>query len=156
MLIFEVICFVKLQKLGKSYPWKKPPHCPHCKGRIWGHGYVMRYFDGYSQAFFLKRYFSPDCGRVFCLRPKSHWPRFQASRDFVYNFIKTQCKESQIKPINSRNKNWLKYSKQWILSHFGFLNSPEEYLLNFKKLIKEKWVPISRNLSTTLRSHCIL
>ena len=39
-----------LMSQGKSYPWPRPPCCPRCEGRrLWGHGYVGRYFDGYEE-----------------------------------------------------------------------------------------------------------
>jgi len=33
----------RLRENGKLYPW--PRRCPRCGGRLWGHGYVPRYFE---------------------------------------------------------------------------------------------------------------
>ena len=45
--------------------------------RLWGHGYVCRYFDGFLGALWLKRYRCPDCGAVHTLRPHLYDRRFQ-------------------------------------------------------------------------------
>jgi hypothetical protein len=67
-----------LEQMGKNYPWSRPPWCPRCKSqRLWGHGYVRRYFDECSQPLCLRRYRCPDCGAVHTLRPQFYDRRFQ-------------------------------------------------------------------------------
>jgi hypothetical protein len=39
---------------------------------------VLRYFDGWAEALWMKRYRCPDCGAVHTLRPSSHWRGFWA------------------------------------------------------------------------------
>jgi hypothetical protein len=68
-----------LEQMGEKYPWSRPPWCPRCRSpRLWGHGYVHRYFDGFEWALCLKRYRCPDCGAVHTLRPHHYDRRFQA------------------------------------------------------------------------------
>ena len=39
----------RLAEEGKEYVWLKPTRCPRCQGvRLWGHGYVFCYFEGFS------------------------------------------------------------------------------------------------------------
>jgi hypothetical protein len=67
-----------LEKVGKKYPWPRPPWCPRCRGpRLWGHGYVGRYFDDFPEALWLRRYRCPDCGAVHTLRPQLYDRRFR-------------------------------------------------------------------------------
>jgi hypothetical protein len=67
-----------LEQKGEKYPWPRPPWCPRCQSpRMWGHGYVRRYFDDFAQALCLKRYRCPDCGAVHTLRPHLYDRRFQ-------------------------------------------------------------------------------
>jgi hypothetical protein len=69
-----------LISLGKRYPWPRPPRCPRCGGlRLWGHGYVPRYFDELVQPVWIKRWRCPECGAVHTLRPATHWRRFWAT-----------------------------------------------------------------------------
>jgi hypothetical protein len=69
----------ELFSLGKLYTWPRPTSCPRCGSRrLWGHGYVRRYFDGLSEPLWIKRWRCPDCGGVHTCRPDSHWRRFLA------------------------------------------------------------------------------
>jgi len=65
--------------LGKRFPWPRPARCPRCGGsRLWGHGYVSRFFDGFSEEVWVKRWRCVDCGAVHTCRPAGHWRRFLA------------------------------------------------------------------------------
>lgn len=65
---------------GKSYPWPKPDRCPRCEGnRLWGHGYVQRYFEGWSEGIWVKRYRCPDCRAVHTMRPERFYKGFYYS-----------------------------------------------------------------------------
>ena len=69
----------QIMSQGKLFPWPRPGSCPRCGGkRLWGHGFVPRYFDGLPEAVWVKRWRCPDCGAVHTCRPASHWRRFLA------------------------------------------------------------------------------
>jgi len=69
----------QIMSQGKLFPWPRPESCPRCGGRrLWGHGFVPRYFDGLPEAVWVKRWLCPDCGAVHTCRPASHWRRFLA------------------------------------------------------------------------------
>lgn len=62
--------------MGKDYPWELPATCPRCGYyRVWGHGFVARYFQGFTTCLYLKCGRCPACGCVVTLRPDSHFPR---------------------------------------------------------------------------------
>jgi len=44
--------------------------------RLWGHGYVARYFDDAVVPLWVKRWRCVQCGAVHTLRPCTHWRRF--------------------------------------------------------------------------------
>jgi len=70
----------QIMSQGKLYPWPRPERCPRCGSRrLWGHGYVPRYFDGVPEPVWVKRWRCPDCSSVHTCRPASHWRRFLAS-----------------------------------------------------------------------------
>jgi len=71
-------------RAGKLFPWPRPPRCPRCGGqRLWGHGYVGRYFDGFSGQAWMKRWRCVDCGAVHTCRPATHWRRFLAPIEVI-------------------------------------------------------------------------
>jgi len=77
--------------LGKSYPWPRPPCCPRCEGRrLWGHGYVERYFDGYDERLPMKRWRCVECGAVHTMRPASHWRGFWATIVLIMSSLRAK------------------------------------------------------------------
>lgn len=55
---------------GKAYVWPRPGICPRCSCvRLWGHGYAERYFEGFDEPLWVKRYRCPDCRAVHTCRP---------------------------------------------------------------------------------------
>ena len=79
-----LICRIDLeiiQEAGKGFRWKKPERCPSCRGtRLWGHGYVLRYFFGFTRGLWMKRWRCPECASVHTVRPEPfspgvHYPR---------------------------------------------------------------------------------
>ena len=72
----------KIQELEKQFQWRRPKACPSCNGkRLWGHGYVLRYFIGFITGLWMKRWRCPDCGAVHTARPNQYCPGVQYSRD---------------------------------------------------------------------------
>ena len=70
----------RLVEEGKDFPWPRPEQCPRCEGqRLWGHGYVQRYFEGWSERIWIKRYRCPDCRAVHTLRPERFYKGFYYS-----------------------------------------------------------------------------
>lgn len=70
----------RLAKKGKFFAWPRPGHCPGCRGRrLWVHGYVPRYFEGWVQPIWVIKYRCVDCGAVHTLRPSAFWARFRHS-----------------------------------------------------------------------------
>lgn len=71
----------RLVEEGKDFPWPRPERCPSCQSRrLWGHGYVRRYFEGFTFGLWMKRYRCPDCGAVHTLRPEGFYRGFHYSR----------------------------------------------------------------------------
>lgn len=84
MIYFVSVILKEIFALGKEYPWERPGACPRCGHyRLWGHGYVQRYFLGFSSCIYLKCYRCPACRCVLTLRPDSHFSRIRASRELI-------------------------------------------------------------------------
>jgi hypothetical protein len=80
-LVLHVVVDVQsLVELGKKYPWPRPTRCLSCSSsRLWGHGYVQRYFESIVAPLWVKRLRCPDCCTVYTLRPDLFPQRFRYS-----------------------------------------------------------------------------
>lgn len=104
MILYVEVKVKELSELGKRYPWKRPEQCPECESRrLWGHGYAERYFEGYKEALWVKKYRCADCKAVHTLRPASYYRRFQVQ--WLTILLSLYCK--------IEFKRWLKcFSRQ--------------------------------------------
>jgi hypothetical protein len=76
-----MMCVKEIFRLGKGYPFPRPERCLHegCgSSRIWGHGFVLRYLDGYAEPLWFRRWRCPDCGCVYTIQHAGYWPRHHA------------------------------------------------------------------------------
>lgn len=71
---------------GKKFNWKRPQCSNGCR-KMWGHGFTLRYFSGFSDALFIKKYRCPTCHAVVTMIPDQYWPQFQTSITEIYNAI---------------------------------------------------------------------
>jgi hypothetical protein len=61
---------------GKDFNWNRPL-CSCGSKKVWGHGFVTRFFAGYLAGIFLKRFRCPDCRTVFTMLPEGYGRRLQ-------------------------------------------------------------------------------
>jgi hypothetical protein len=148
LLIIQFDIKIKdLIEAGKDYPWPRPACCPICGGRLHGHGYTARYFDGEPQKIWLKRYRCIDCHAVHTLRPKSHWRRFQATVDIMIQSLRTKIVDGLWLKIFSRQR------QQYWFSGFGIQwarhNPPAERISypHLKSLLSKKIIAATHSLT---------
>lgn len=80
MVLHVAVNVKELFTLGRLYPWPRPDKCRLCSSkRIWGHGYVPRYFEGFIHPLWIRRLRCPDCGTVYTLRPDTFVRGFRYS-----------------------------------------------------------------------------
>ena len=146
MVIFFPVILKELFRLGRNYPWLKPESCPRCSSyRLWGHGYVSAYFDGYDQPFTLRRYRCPDCGCVIRLRPKGYFERFQASIASIRSSIisKDGCGRWIGGIGRTRQGHWFRFLCRRIKA---FLTNAwsQGVVVGFDRLYRMGQIPVSR------------
>ena len=120
LIIYFVVNVNTLIELGKQYSWPRLKRCLVCGGsRVWGHGYVRRFFDGTEEALWLKRYRCPDCSKVYTVRPKSHYRNFWASRITILKSIFNKLiHNSWITGVSrQRQQYWFKGFKLQAMRH---------------------------------------
>ncbi len=145
MIIWAEVSCKELLRLGKEYPWRRPPGCPDCGGGLWGHGFVRRYLACAPEGCWLKRYRCPHCGKIICLRPRGYWPRFWQDE----MTIRSALQERQDR------RRWRKGFCRQVGGHWrqGLARQVKKYLglavelfpSGFVGLIVSGWVPVSRS-----------
>ncbi len=112
----------KIFKLGKKYKWQKPSRCHHCsEPTLWGHGFVLSFFDGFDQGIYLKRYRCPYCHTVFKLKPYGYFNRFQADIRLIFSSIRSRIyKGRYLQELSwSRQHFWFSALKRNITAYLS-------------------------------------
>jgi hypothetical protein len=94
---------------GKAFRWPRPELCPSCEAsRLWGHGYVRRFFDGFDEALWMKRWRCPECGAVHTARPDRFWRGFWAQHStIIASLFERECERRWLpRPCRQRQQYW--------------------------------------------------
>lgn len=103
-----------LEELGKEYPWPRPRSSPCCGGvRLWRHGFVPRYFEGYSGQLLMLKYRCADCGSIHTMRPSDYDRRFRAQwlTIFLVLLLKILTGRWSCEFSKERQRYWMKGSR---------------------------------------------
>ena len=136
MIKFIEANLYEIRDKGRDYPWKRPDKCLKCNNyKVWGHGFVEAWFDGFENPLLLKRYRCPICGCVICYRPTGYFKRFQAPIQTIRDCISCHFNTGKW-PGNlsrTRQEHWLR-AIVMNLSEFHLQNSSHFFsnkILNF-------------------------
>ncbi len=111
MIAYVPVVLKEIFEQGREYAWERPATCPKCNHyKVWSHGFVQRFFDGFDTFLLLKCYRCPNCGCVITLRPDSHFSRIQASKETIRFSLCHRLKIGRWPPglSLSRQRHWLK------------------------------------------------
>jgi hypothetical protein len=146
MIIFVCARLKDIFNKGKEYGWPRPKRCPRCElSKLWGHGFVLAYFDVIAGGVYLRRYRCPECGCVVRLRPTGYFPRIQASIESIRASIEHRIDKGRWPAGSSRTRqgHWLRALIQNAVAYFG--NAWKERLAGaFDRLLCLGVVPVSR------------
>ncbi|MDY6973906.1 MAG: hypothetical protein SV775_16530, partial [Thermodesulfobacteriota bacterium] len=115
--------------------------------KIWGHGFVLAYFDGFYDGIWLKRYRCPTCGTVIGLRPKGYFSRFQSSIATIRSsIILKQSKNRWIEGVGrTRQLHWVKALRRRMSAFFGNV-CPYDLRGAFDYFVDAGINPVSRSI----------
>jgi len=147
--VYISIDFNKLEEKKKEYPWERLGRCPRCKGpRVWGHGYVLRYFDSYEGGVWLKRYRCAECRAVHTVRPETHYRGFWASIAHIVDSLVEKALYNRWLSGHSRQRQqywWRGFVKQASKKR----NPQDDPLVELFKLVSQNII-----LSTHSSEYC--
>ena len=148
--LFFVMCVKEIFRLGREYAFPRPARClrKECgSSRIWGHGFVERYFDGFETVILLRRWRCPDCGVVYTVRPYGFWPRHHTPIHDVYQSICHRLRhgtwDRSLSLSRQRQDHWFQALKKNIQVQLG-MTFRQRVLRGFHELIPLIQVPIIR------------
>jgi len=148
MIYFVTAKLKEIFNKGRDYPWPRPEICPSCKDpKLWGHGFVESYFDGFSDGLLLRRYRCPLCGCIVKLRPKGYFRRFQASISAIRSRLSHRLKAGRWPPGLSRSRqgHWLRALRRKVHAYLGY-SWTKGLIEAFDYLIAQGKVPVSRSI----------
>jgi transposase-like protein len=146
LIIYSDVKIKHLIERGKRYPWKKPSYCPRCQStRLWGHGYIERYFDESDFPVWLRRYRCPVCRAVHTMRPVSHFRRFQSSAQEIIRSLWNKLSNNIWEQRQSRQRQqyWYRGFKKQIEYSRELWSSR---VLAFKGLIQNRIILSTHSL----------
>jgi hypothetical protein len=148
-MILNVKADIKqILKLGKKFKWQKPEKCDHCnETTLWGHGFVISFFDGFEQELYLKRYRCPYCHTVFKLKPLGYFKKFQADARTIFSSILKRVYKGRYLPgISwSRQHFWFTALKRNINAYLS--NTWEKGIFaGFRELVRMNKIPVTSSI----------
>jgi len=109
MICSQDVCLKEVAEQGHDFNWIRP-RCA-CGGfRVWGHGRVSRYFEGYAAPLIVQRFRCFDCRRVFTCRPSNAWTRFRWFAFTIIHALISRMKSFQWPVLVPRQRggHWLR------------------------------------------------
>jgi hypothetical protein len=137
----------QIQQQGKGYDWPRPEVCPRCgHWQVWGHGFALRYFDGFSTALPMKCYRCPQCGCVMTARPAAYFSRIHSTMAVIVTCLTRRLTQGlwPVLPLpRSRLRHWLANLAGRV--HIHLTNTWSEGLLaGYDRLLERGLIPVAR------------
>jgi hypothetical protein len=120
MIVTAIVSWRRLAAEGKAYKWNRPS-CPnHCACKAWGHGRVLRYFEGFPAGLYVQRFRCPACGAVMTMRPEGFLPRFQTATRAIFEALRCRLGRRRWPPGLPRQRagHWLRAFLTKVAMHF--------------------------------------
>jgi hypothetical protein len=139
-----------LVELGKRYPWPRPSRCLSCSSsRLWGHGYVLRYFEGFVRPLWIRRLRCPDCHTVYTLRPDLFPRRFRYSLVTILSSLMSRITDHRWLPVLPRQNQqyWFTGLRTQSMRVKNIL-SPDTVTLN--EIILSGFIPASHSFDCAM------
>jgi len=151
LVVLHVPVDVKsLVELGKRYPWPRPARCLSCRSpRLWGHGYVRRYFEGFVAPLWIRRLRCPDCRTVYTLRPDLFYRGFQYSFPTILSSLMAKITDGFWLPSIPRQNQQYWY-RGLRLQALRLRNVPFPDRDTVTEIISSGFVPVSHSFNCAM------
>lgn len=108
MIIYCDASIEAISQQGKEFNWRRPA-CKRCKSKVWGHGFVIRFFNSIKNGVLIRRWRCPCCGTIYICRPREYWSRFQESISNIMRALIFRVTHRKWPPWTSRQRggHWM-------------------------------------------------
>ena len=149
MIYFVAVILKDIFEQGKDFQWIHPAACLNCNHyKVWGHGFVPRYFDGFAGCLYMKCYRCSQCRCVMTSRPDTHFSRILCCKETIRTLLALRITTGRwLCSFLSlpRMRHWLANLKRHALAHLA--DSWKEGLIAaFDRLLDMRFVPASRSM----------
>ena len=144
MILFVCAKLNDIYDQGRNYNWTKPDRCPRCgSARLWGHGFVLAYFDQVTYGVYLRRYRCPDCKCIIRMKVKGFFDRFHATIHTIRSCLEHRltCGRWLTELSTSRQRYWLAALKRKTTAMFG---TSMDLMAGFDRLTAMGIIAVSR------------
>lgn len=151
MIIFVVASLKEIFRLKTQFPWPRPEICKRCQSsRVWKHGFVIAFFDGFSKGILIRRFRCNDCRCVMRMRPAGYFPRFQAPVETIRSSLEHKIHQGFWLDGVTRNRqqHWFRALKRKAVAFFG--NTHHDLMWLFQNLLRKGRIPVSRSFEFDL------
>jgi hypothetical protein len=114
---------------------------------VWGHGFVLVCFAGFSHPLKIRRYRCPLCGCVIRLRPKGYFPRIQTAEATIRRMLTCRIGTGYwpADATTNRCRHWLAALRRNAIVILG-IAWRKDLMAAFNALCSMGRVPIRRTL----------
>ncbi len=151
IVLFIMMCVKDISRLKKDYPFYRPEHCQRkgCSStKLWGHGFVELYIDGYEQTLWFRRWRCPVCGCIHMIRPLGYWLRHHTP---VHIIVKGLCHRltygfwlKTLGPSRQRQQHWFRALRKNIKARLG-MDFMGDLIGGLQELVLLPMVPVIRS-----------
>jgi len=137
----------QIYQSARDYCWPRPLSCRCGSPTVWGHGFVLVCFSGFSRPLKMRRYRCPLCGCVIRLRPIGYFPRVQTAEQVVRRTLDFRIATGfwPVGTITNRCRHWLAALKKNAIVILGIAWG-KDLMAAFDELIGRGRVPIRRTI----------
>ena len=144
MILFVRAKLKDIYEQGRNFNWPKPDRCPRCGSmRLWGHGFVLAYFDKIAHGVYLRRYRCPDCNCITRMKVKGYFDRFHTTIHTIRSCLMHRLIYGRWLTMlsTSRQRHWLAALKRKTMALF---DTSMDLMAAFDRLTTMGIIPVSR------------
>lgn len=145
-----MMCVKEIFRLGRDYPFHRPERCLRegCKStKVWGHGFILLYIEGYAERLPFRRWRCPICRRVYTIRPCGYWLRHRVPVWTIAEALRYRTTQGFWNKTmgfsRQRQQHWFRALKANIKAHLG-MDFSKGFMEGFSELASRGLVPVLR------------